>query len=276
VSQTTPDEFGLKSGRFGLAPNAFRLDGKTAVVTGASSNIGLSMALGFAQAGADVVMVARGRDRLARAAAAVQDEVPDRRILHCAADVSSADDIINIARFVAEHTKGADVLANNAHSSGRTKMPQGIAALDIPDDIWQENFDTNVMGPFRLVRDLFSGHMRDGRPASVINTLSGSGFLPVPIAASLPYGATKSALWMMTRYLSRHLAPTIRVNAVCPGNVSPTGQPHSETARVMLQEIPMGRVGVPTEITGAAVYLASDAASFTTGEVIICNGGRPW
>ena len=114
------------------------------------------------------------------------------------------------------------------------------------------------------------------RPASIVNVVSGSGLLPVPVIHNTAYGASKAALWMMTRYLAVNLAPLIRVNALCPGNVSATGQPHTETARKMLSQIPMGRVGKPGEMAGAAVYLASDASSFTTGAMLVCNGGRDW
>jgi NAD(P)-dependent dehydrogenase (short-subunit alcohol dehydrogenase family) len=261
---------------FGLPAGAFRLDGKTAVVTGASRNIGLSLSLGFAQAGADVVMVSRGGEQLARAAAAVAAAVPGRDIRHCAADVGTAGGAAKVIGYLRSEAGAVDILVNGAYSSGKAGLPPGLGMLEIPDATWQVSFDTNVMGPYRLISGLFGERAKTGGTGSVINFLSGSGFLPVPEPTNCPYGATKSALWMMTRYMAHHLAPNIRVNAICPGNVTPDGTPNNDVAARLLPSIPMGRIGRPREITGAAVYLASEAASYTTGEVIFCNGGRPW
>jgi NAD(P)-dependent dehydrogenase (short-subunit alcohol dehydrogenase family) len=266
----------FSTGLYGLPAGSFRTDGKVAVVTGASRNIGLSLSLAMAQSGADVVMVARGAERLAAAAGAVREAVPDRRIEECPADVGTVEGIASIVGFVSNRMTRADILINCAHSSAKAGIPADLPILEMPDSMWIETFNTNVLGAYRLIKGLFAEHARAGREASVINIVSGSGFLPVPVVANCPYGSSKAALWMMTRYLATNLAPKIRVNAICPGNISPTGEPHTVTARRLLAEIPMGRVGIPTEIAGAAVYLASNAASFTTGEVIICNGGRAW
>lgn len=266
----------LASGRYGLGAGGFRLDGRTVVVTGASQNIGLSLALGFAEAGADVLMVARNAERLERAVQAVRATVPERRIAACPADVGEVDGIGRIAATVAEEFGVADVLVNNAPATGRDGVPAGIDILDLPDSSWETTYRTNVLGAFRLIRALFAGQSTQNRDPSVINVLSGSGFQPVPEPRSVAYGASKSALWMMTRYLAHHLAPSIRVNAVCPGAVTADGEPATQLTRDLLHEIPMGRLGTPNEIAGAAVYLASPAASYTTGEVIFCNGGRPW
>ena len=119
--------------------------------------------------------------------------------------------------------------------------------------------------------------MRAGNGGSVINVLSGSGFLPVP--GNLPYGSSKAALWMMTRYLAVECAPAVRVNALVPGLVmSETGGPKmsERIEKVFMPQIPMGRSGKPTEVAPAALYLASDASSYTTGTVLFANGGRPW
>jgi NAD(P)-dependent dehydrogenase (short-subunit alcohol dehydrogenase family) len=116
--------------------------------------------------------------------------------------------------------------------------------------------------------------MRERGSGNVINVVSGSGLLPTK--GLLPYGATKAALWMMTRYLASELAPAIRVNALCPGIVVPDGAVPDQSANSVLPLIPLGRTGRPGEMAGAAVYLASDASSYTTGSLLVCNGGRPW
>jgi NAD(P)-dependent dehydrogenase (short-subunit alcohol dehydrogenase family) len=116
--------------------------------------------------------------------------------------------------------------------------------------------------------------MRERGGGNVINVVSGSGLLPTK--GLLPYGATKAAPWMMTRYLASELAPAIRVNALCPGIVVPDGAVPDQSASSVLPLIPLGRTGRPGEMVGAAVYLASDASSYTTGSLLVCNGGRPW
>jgi NAD(P)-dependent dehydrogenase (short-subunit alcohol dehydrogenase family) len=167
----------------------------------------------------------------------------------------------------------ADVLVNNAHAKGATP---DIDSLSVTDENWEQVFNTNILGPYRLISAL-GRKMRLGRGGSIINILSGSGFLPNP--GNLTYGVSKSALWMMTRYLASECAPDIRVNALIPGVIlSETGGP-GLTARieeVFMPQIPMKRAGHPTEVAAAAVYLASDAASYTTGTVLFVNGGRPW
>ena len=270
------DEIDFSSGTYGLPPGGLRLDGKAAVVTGASSNIGLSIALGMAQAGADVIMVARGAERLAKAAEAVRRAEPKRRIVACPADVSTVEGVAAVAGAVEAEFGMADALVNCAFASGKAGIPADLKILEIPDKMFNETYQTNVLGTYRLIKALFHGHVDAQRPASIVNVVSGSGLLPVPVIHNTAYGASKAALWTMTRYLAVNLAPLIRVNALCPGNVSATGQPHTETARKMLSQIPMGRVGKPGEMAGAAVYLTSDASSFTTGAMLVCNGGRDW
>jgi NAD(P)-dependent dehydrogenase (short-subunit alcohol dehydrogenase family) len=167
----------------------------------------------------------------------------------------------------------ADVLVNNAAGYGSTKA---TTLLDIGDETWNEVHQTNVLGPFRLIRGLFAEAHKAGKPGNIINVLSGSGFLPVPTPLACPYGVSKAALWMMTRYLALSLAPHIRVNALVPGVVTPSGEPRNNVQAALVDQIPLGRLGKPGEIAGAALYLASNASTYTSGEVIFCNGGRAW
>jgi NAD(P)-dependent dehydrogenase (short-subunit alcohol dehydrogenase family) len=108
-----------------------------------------------------------------------------------------------------------------------------------------------------------------------VNLLSPAGFLPAPPNLSA-YGAAKAALWMMTRYLAIEGAPSVRANAICPGLITETGEPRNESQRLVLPTVPMRRPGRPEEVVGAAIYLASAASSFTTGTVIVVNGGTHW
>lgn len=250
----------------------FSLHGKVAVVTGSSRNIGLAIAEAFGQAGATVVMAARGEQALHDAADGVRERT-GARVETLACDVATADGTGALADFVQRTVGAPDVLVNNAYAAATRTVD--VDVLDIDDAAWQETFDANVLGPWRLCRDL-GRSMREAGRGSIINVLSGSGFLPNP--GLTPYGTTKAALWMLTRYLAAELAPAVRVNGLVPGfTQGPSIDDTSDAARAhFLSLIPMGRPGLASEVAPAAVYLASDAASYTTGTVLFTNGGRPW
>ncbi|HEY4095838.1 MAG TPA: SDR family oxidoreductase [Baekduia sp.] len=266
----------------GVGPEALRLDGLVAVVTGASANIGAAIAASYARAGADVLLVARGAETLERTAAAIGTAAPQRRVETVTADVAVAADCDRLVD-VALHTFGrVDVLVNNAYSAG---LGEGRDVLDVSDATWDEVLEANLRAPLRLARAVARPMLDAGRAGSIINVISGSGLLPNsapghrPAPTMAPYGVSKAALWMLTRYLAAELAPLIRVNALCPGLVSETGGMRDEEPYERLLRsgaVPMNRIGRPEEIAGAAVYLASPAASYTTGEMLVCNGGRHW
>jgi NAD(P)-dependent dehydrogenase (short-subunit alcohol dehydrogenase family) len=248
--------------------DSWRLDGLTALVTGASRNIGLEITRAMAQAGADVVMVSRGADQLEAAAEDVRRSAPGRHVVTIAADIGSPAD----ADRITAEAGPIDVLVNNAAAWGPGRPG---AQLDVTGAEWDDVLQANLLGPYRLIAGLFAARPAD-RPGSIINVLSGSGFLPS--GHGLAYGVSKAALWMLTRELAVQLAPRVRVNAIVPGIVSEDGQPRwaGHTEMLASGAVPMGRMGLPTEIAGAAVYLASPAASYTTGTVIFCNGGQVW
>jgi NAD(P)-dependent dehydrogenase (short-subunit alcohol dehydrogenase family) len=247
----------------------FSLAGRVALVTGASRNIGASLAEGLAAAGAEVIGVARTGAELDERVAAIAPRT-GQPVHGIVADVGSATAVDALVDEVSGRFGAIDILVNNAFAHGRSF---GLDILDVGEDAWDEAWRVNVLGPWRLITRLAPA-MRARGWGSVINVVSGSGFLPTP--GFVAYGATKAALWQMTRYLAVELAPTVRVNALCPGLVNDTGAPRSEAEARVIDQIPMGRLGHPDELQGAAVYLASDASSYTTGEVIFCNGGRPW
>lgn len=191
-----------------------------------------------------------------------------RTVITLALDVGEPGAAFAIAEHADRHLPPVDILVNNAYSVGE------IASLFDADDLaWQQALAMNVMAPMRLCRE-FGNRMRAAGGGSIVNLLSGSGFQPSPNLCA--YGASKAALWMLTRYLAVEGAPTVRANALCPGLISESGEPRSESQRALLPHVPMKRVGRPTEVVGAAIYLASAASSYTTGEVIFVNGGRPW
>jgi NAD(P)-dependent dehydrogenase (short-subunit alcohol dehydrogenase family) len=206
-------------------------------------------------------MVARGAERL-RAEAKGLHDATGARIEAVAADVLKEEDISRVAAETQDKFSHANILVNNAYVFGDTAKTD---ILDIPSREWEATFLGNVLAPYGLCRALGKG-MRAGIGGSIINILSGAAFQPAPGVS--PYGSTKAALWTMTRYLARELAPKIRVNAICPGII---GRDLSD-----LSSIPMGRVGGADEVAPAALYLASSAASYTTGTIVFVNGGRAW
>jgi NAD(P)-dependent dehydrogenase (short-subunit alcohol dehydrogenase family) len=269
-------------GQLGVGPEAMRLDGQVALVTGASRNIGAAIAASMARAGADLVIAARGADALADVAQRIRALAPGRRIEETTADVTRAADCDALMDFAYEHFGRVDTLVNNAFSAG---LHEQRDVLSVSEDTWDEVLDANLRAPLRLARAAARGMLASGRDGSIINLISGSGLLPnsapghLPAPTMAPYGVSKAALWMLTRYLAAELAPQIRVNALCPGLVSESGgmrdeEPYERLLR--LGAVPMKRIGRPEEIAGAAVYLASPAASYTTGEMLVCNGGRHW
>jgi NAD(P)-dependent dehydrogenase (short-subunit alcohol dehydrogenase family) len=267
----------------GIAPSAFRLDGKTAVVTGASRNIGAAIAGSFAGAGANVVLVARGDEQLNRTVAQIGRATELTRVHGVAGDVAREDVRHRICDESVAVFGGVDILVNNAHDAG---LERPMTVLGADAETWRRVFDVNLFAALSLTRQLAPGMVQSGRGGAVINVVSGAGLVPgsgqgyLPQPTMAPYGVTKAALWMLTRYLAAELAPHVRVNALCPGLTTEGGTvPDNDDERGLswrLAGVPMGRVAHPSEIAGGAVYLASDAASYTTGEILICNGGRLW
>lgn len=246
-----------------------RLDGKVAVVSGASRNIGLEASRAMAEVGAHVVMLARDADRLQAVAAEIA-QATGATVTPRACDVSREEDAGALVEWLGAEFGQVDVLLNNAHSLGaRTAPVLGVTSQD-----WSATLSTNLLAPYRLCAGLIPA-MMDGRGGSVINMLSGAAFRPNGTA--LAYGASKAALWSMTQYLAKSCAPKVRVNALVPGIVqSETGGPaYDDILPRYLPEIPMGRAGRPEEIAPAIVYLASEASSYTTGSIMWVNGGRP-
>jgi NAD(P)-dependent dehydrogenase (short-subunit alcohol dehydrogenase family) len=243
----------------------FRLDGRTALITGASRNIGAAIARAFAEAGGGLVINARTAAPLEAHAAELRRRygVP---VLTVAADLSKPAERERLIAAVTGAGLAVDVLVNNATSGGRPE--RGLATTPAQ---WRDAVEVNVTTPFELCRAFVPGMQARGRGA-IINILSTAAFAVVP--PMLAYGAMKSALWTMTRYLARECAPTVRVNAICPGTIQEGGALKVPSWATLLPRTALGRVGDPDELAGAALFLASDASSYTTGEVVFVDGGR--
>jgi NAD(P)-dependent dehydrogenase (short-subunit alcohol dehydrogenase family) len=243
------------------------LTNRTAVVIGATSGIGKAIALGLADAGADVVPTGR-RAKLAHEAAR-EIEARGRRSLAIAADVQNAGSIQELADTVIEKFGKVDILVNAA---GRTTRRP---TLEVSDAEWNEIMDTNLTGMLRACR-VFGRHMIERRYGRIINI--GSLTSVVALFEVAAYGASKAGVAALTKSLAVEWAPHgVCVNAILPG-VFRTALNEglldgTERGRELLTRTPMRRFGKPEEVAGAAVFLASDAASFVTGHLLAVDGG---
>lgn len=247
--------------------SGFDLTGRTAVVIGATSGIGRAIALGLAEAGADVVPTGR-RAKLAKEAAR-DVEARGRRSLAIAADVSDANSIQTLADAVLEKFGKVDILVNAA---GRTvRRP----TIEVSDAEWNEIMDTNLTGMLRACR-IFGRHMIERRYGRIINIGSLTSVLALYEVAA--YGASKAGVAALTKSLAVEWAPHgVCVNAILPG-VFRTALNEglldgTDRGRELLARTPMRRFGQPEEVAGTAVFLASEAASFVTGHLLAVDGG---
>ncbi|MBV0925489.1 SDR family oxidoreductase [Halomicroarcula limicola] len=243
----------------------FSVDGKTAVVTGASSGIGRAIAETFAADGADVVICSRTRDDVEAVAEELNGADVDGSVLPVECDVTDRDDVEALAEATAEEFDGADVLVNNAGGAG-----PGGTLDEVGEDDWNGVIQVNLTGVYNATH-AFAGQLRDGG-GEVVNTSSMAGRYGV--AGMGPYSAAKAGVSALTRTLATEWADDdVRVNAVEPGFIA------TPPVREMfgLDEIPDRdgagrRVGSPHEVADTVRFLASDAASFVTGQTIAPTG----
>jgi 3-oxoacyl-[acyl-carrier protein] reductase len=234
-----------------------RLDGKLALVTGASRGIGRAIAAELARAGASVVVGYRsGADE----AAELAEEIGGRAIQ---ADVSEAE---QAARLV-EEAGDLDILVNNA---GLTR--DGLIAR-MSDEDWEAVLDTNLGGTFHTCRAAARGMMRR-RSGAIVNLTSVVGIHGNP--GQTNYAASKAGIIGFTKSLARELASRgVRANAVAPGYIQTalTEVLPEEVQQAILANTPLARLGTPEDVAGAVRFLCSDEASFVTGEVLLVDGG---
>jgi NAD(P)-dependent dehydrogenase (short-subunit alcohol dehydrogenase family) len=242
------------------------LTGSTALVTGASRGIGKAIALGLAQAGCDVIGLARGKQALEALGGDVR--AMDRRYLALPADLRAVGGLEAAVEQAWSWRGGVDVLVNVAGTIVRTEPP-GVT----PED-WDQTFAVNVRGPFFLTQAI-GARMLASRAGSVVNLASVAG--EHVTRASLTYQASKAALIQLTRGLAIRWAPTVRVNAVGPGyvrtdlNSAWLDQPANRD--YVLGNTPLGRVGEPADVVAAVTFLASPAAAYITGQHLRIDGG---
>ena len=251
-----------------MTTDPFRLDGRTALVTGANRGLGRAFATALARAGADIVVNGRSAERNEEAAAAIAEET-GRRTTVLTGDVTDQADATRIAEEALAAHGRIDVLVNNA----------GICfhrpALEVPDEEFEQVFDVNVTGLWRLTKAL-APQMIEAGGGSIVNVGSISALIVNRPQWQPAYNASKAAVHQLTRSLAAEWAPHgVRVNAIAPGYVKTEMAPVDEPRfrQHWIEDAPMQRYATPEEIAPSVVYLASDAASFTTGSVLVVDGG---
>ena len=246
---------------------AFSLEGRVALITGASRGIGWAIATDLAHAGAHVILASRDRTVLAERSHSLRHDghSADYVDFDMTAQASIAE---GVGRAFAAHRR-IDVLVNNAGAGLRHPF------VDTSDEDISRIMDTNLRGPFHLVR-MVSGRMGEHGSGSIINV--GSSLSVLGRSKAVIYTASKHALAGMTKGLACELAPLgIRVNAICPGYVETEMMTAQRQDAAFYQDVirrtPLGRWAAPDEMGGAAVFLASDAASYVTGHLLFVDGG---
>lgn len=243
-------------------PVTVDLTGKTAIVTGASKGIGRAMSAALAAAGANVMLTSRKQDALDEAASTMKGTVATY-----AANAGDPDQAQACVAATVERFGGLDILINNAATN-----PYAGPILDVDLPRWDKTFQVNVRGPLVWIQAAWHAGMRESG-GSVINVASiggirNSAFIGV-------YNVTKAALIHLTKSLAAELGPQVRVNAIAPGLVK------TDFARALWesggdeigQALPLGRLGMPDDIAGAALFLASDMSAWLTGHTLVVDGG---
>jgi len=258
------------SGAEGGHPQAdrFRLDGRVALVTGASRGIGSAIAEVLAEQGARVVISSRKQADLDAEAERINARFPETTVA-IAAHAGKTEDLQHLVDEAMSRFSRIDILVNNAATN-----PFFGPVLGADLAVWDKTFEVNVRGIFQLTKLVYEASMeRNG--GAVINIASTGGIRP-GLGLGV-YNVTKAAVIHLTRQLALELGGKVRVNAVAPGLIKTRFAEALWANEAILERVlasnPMGRIGVPDEIAGAVAFLASDAASYINGEVIVIDGG---
>jgi NAD(P)-dependent dehydrogenase (short-subunit alcohol dehydrogenase family) len=245
-----------------------QLEGRRAVITGASRGIGKAIAERLAHNGARVALVSRKRETLEEVASELTSHGTETLVIP--ANMNRSEDVVAIIPQVVERWGGVDILVNNAATN-----PVFGPLVDLNEEAWDKVMKTNVSGPFLLSREAAREMMKAGTGV-IINIASTGGLEPSPMLGA--YSVSKAAVIMLTKVMAAELGKSgIRVNCIAPGLVETrfaevlVNTPSIHDAYV--ERAALGRHGQPEEIAAAAHFLASDASAYMTGQVMVIDGG---
>ena len=251
----------------------FSLEGKVALVTGGSRGIGEATAIGFAKAGADVIVTSRKLPDLEKVAQAVEAE--GRKAMAIATHVGRMDQIKNLVEQVVAEFGRIDILVNNAGTS--------IAgmAIDLDEGAWDSLMNINLKGVFFLSQTV-AKVMKENNGGRIVNVSSINGFTPAALTCT--YAISKAGIMMATKAMAQQWAQYgIRVNAIAPGYIETkllnaiwydlSEEDAKKAKQAAAADIPLNRIGDPRDIANTMIFLASDASRYITGQTIVVDGG---
>lgn len=246
------------------------LKGKSVVITGAASGIGLECVRGYLDNGADVYMVDFNESENQKQAAALSEQYPESKVFAVTADMTKDEDTDGVTAFIRQHTAKVDILVNNAGTGSN------VRSLNETVEGWEKVLKLNLESGFFFSQKIVREFMLEQKGGKIVNMCSLSAFLGV--ANAVAYSASKGAVLQMTKSLAGEWARyNIQVNCVCPGFVeTPLIKENMENERwmsYMHMRIPQRRLAKPQDVVGSVLFLSSNLADYITGASLIVDGG---